>query len=111
MVIMRVSDLIKALDLTVLTPDFEDRSVTGCYIGDLLSWVMGKAQQGDVWITIMNNINIVAVAALTDCACILLCEGVAATPEIIAKAATEDIIILSSEKTAFELAKSISGVL
>ena len=108
---MQVSDLIKALDLTLLTPEFEDRSVTGCYIGDLLSWVMGKAQAGDVWITIMNNINIVAVASLTDCACIILCEGVTAAPEIIAKAAAEDIIILSSEKTAFELAKRISGVL
>ena len=108
---MQISDLIKSLGLTVLTPDFEDRSVTGCYIGDLLSWVMGKAQSGDVWITIMNNINIVAVAALTDCACILLCEGVAAGPEIIAKATSEDVVILSSEKTAFELAKMIGGVL
>lgn len=106
---MQVSDLIKSLDLKTLTPDFEDRSVTGCYIGDLLSWVMGKAQANDVWITIMNNINIVAVATLTDCACILLCEGVTASPEILAKAASEGVIILSSEKTAFELAKSIGG--
>ena len=108
---MQVSDLIKALDLTPLTPDFEDRSVTGCYIGDLLSWVMGKAQSGDVWITIMNNINIVAVAALTDCACIILCEGVTAAPEIINKAAAEGIIILSCKKAAYELARDISGVL
>lgn len=108
---MQVSDLIKSLDLAVLTPDFEDRSVTGCYIGDLLSWVMGRAQSGDAWITIMNNINIVAVAALTDCACIILCEGVTAAPEIISKAKNEGIIILSSEKTAFELAKAIGGVL
>lgn len=108
---MQVSDLIKTLDLAVLTPDFEDRSVTGCYIGDLLSWVMGRAQSGDIWITIMNNINIVAVAALTDCACIILCEGVTAAPEIISKAENEGIIILSSEKTAFELAKAIGGVL
>ena len=26
------------------------REVTGCYIGDLLSWVMGRAREGDVWI-------------------------------------------------------------
>ena len=108
---MQVSDLIKTLDLAVLTPDFEDRSVSGCYIGDLLSWVMGRAQTGDAWITIMNNINIVAVATLTDCACIILCEGVTAAPEIISKAENEGIIILSSEKTAFELAKKIGGVL
>ena len=108
---MNLSELIKKLDLSSLTPDFEDRSVTGCYIGDLLSWVMGKAQSGDIWITIMNNINIVAVAALTDCACVLLCEGVTASPEIIQKAAAEGVVILSSKKTAFELASVLCGEL
>ncbi len=108
---MKLSELIKKLDLSPLTPDFEDRDVTGCYIGDLLSWVMGKAQSGDVWITIMNNINIVAVAALTDCACILLCEGVTASPDIAKKAVSENAVILSREKTAYELVCEICGEL
>ena len=74
---MKLSELIRQLNLTLLTSkDYADREIGGCYIGDLLSWVMGRAQQGDVWITIMNNINIVAVASLTGCACILLCEDV-----------------------------------
>lgn len=107
---MKVSELTKKLNLTVLTkPDFEDREVTGCYIGDLLSWVMGKAQAGDAWITIMNNINIVAVASLTDAACIILCEGVSAEEGIIAKADSEGIIMLKSDETAYELAKKLSG--
>ena len=108
---MKLSDLVKRLDLTPITPDYEDKTVSGCYIGDLLSWVMGKAQSGDVWITIMNNINIVAVAALTDCAAILLCEGVSLSPEVLAKAQKENVAVFSSEKTAFELAKAISGEL
>lgn len=108
---MKLSELVKKLDLSVITPDFEDRDITGCYIGDLLSWVMSKAQSGDVWITIMNNINILAVAALTDCACILLCEGVKASPEIIKKAVAENIVIISSDKTAYELASEICGEL
>lgn len=107
---MKVSELTEKLNLTVLTKaDFEDRDVTGCYIGDLLSWVMGKAQSGDAWITIMNNINIVAVASLTDAACIILCEGVSADESIISKADSEDIIILGSEETAFSLASKLSG--
>ena len=106
---MKVSELIKELNLDLLTKcDFEDRDVTGCYIGDLLSHVMGRATMGDCWITIMNNINIVAVASLTDCACILLCEGVNVEKEIINKANSQDIIILQSDKTAYELAKLIS---
>lgn len=106
---MNLSELVKKLDLTPVTPDFEDRPVGGCYIGDLLSWVMGKAQSGDMWITIMNNINIVAVATLTDCAAILLCEGVTLSPEIKAKAEKEGVAVFSSEKTAFELAKALGG--
>ena len=105
---MNVSDFVNKLDLKVLTDTDLDRAVTGCYIGDLLSWVMGRATSGDVWITIMNNINIVAVASLTDCACILLCEGVTVDQSIINKANSQDIIILQSDKTAYELAKLIS---
>ena len=106
---MKLSYLAEKLGLKALTGgDLAEREVSGCYIGDLLSWVMGRASSGDVWITIMNNINIVAVASLTDCACILLCEGVCVDKQIIDKANSQDIIILQSEKTAYELAKLIS---
>lgn len=109
---MNLADLANKLGLKALTDcDLSEREVSGCYIGDLLSWVMGRASSGDVWVTIMNNINIVAVASLTDCACILLCEGVCADTEVINKANSQDIIILQSDKTAYELAKLISGEL
>ncbi len=107
---MKISELIKKLNLTLITkPEFADREIKGCYIGDLLSWVMGKAQQGDAWITIMNNINIVAVASLTDCACIILCEGVSADENVINKANDEEIIILKSDETAYSLALKLGG--
>ena len=106
---MKLSELIQKLNLTVLTDsNFNDRDVTGCYIGDLLSWVMGKVRSGDVWITIMSNINIVAVASLTNAACILLCEGVCADESVINKANEEGIIILQSSGAAYELACKIS---
>ncbi len=102
---MKVSELIKELDLEILTaPEYEDRELTGCYIGDLLSWVMGRAEAGNAWITIMNNINIVAVATLTDCACIILAEGVSADEDIIKKADMQGVVILKSDRTAYELA-------
>ncbi len=107
---MKLSELAEKLDLKVLTTaDYDDREVTGCYIGDLLSWVMGRVKENDVWITIMSNINIVAVASLTNAACILLCEGVTADESVIAKADSQDIIIMQSGEPAYELAKKISG--
>ena len=109
---MKVSELKEKLNLDLLTKgDFDDMDITGCYIGDLLSHVMGRATEGDCWITIMNNINIVAVASLTEAACIILAEGISADETIINKADGEGIIILKSDLTAFELAVKISELL
>ena len=84
-----------------------DKEVSGAYIGDLLSWVMGKAEPSNVWITIMSNINTVAVASLTDVSCILLADGVRADGEIIETASAKGINILTTEGTAFETALKI----
>lgn len=105
---MKVSELVKALDLTVVTDkNFADREVKGCYAGDLLSWVMGRAEQDSAWITIMSNVNIVAVAALVDMACIILAEGVAVDDEVIKKADSQGIIILATDKNCYETAIAI----
>ncbi len=107
---MKVSELIEKLDLKLLTDeDFEDREISGCYIGDLLSWVMSHAESGNVWITIMNNINITAVASLCDVACVILAEGVDLPEAIRARANSTGIIVLGSGMSAYELAGKIYG--
>ncbi len=109
---MKVSELEKLLSLEILTSkDYEDREIGGCYIGDLLSWVMGKAQQNDVWITIMSNVNIAAVASLTDVSCVILAEGVKPDAGVAEKANSQGIIIFSSDKTSYEIASSVSKAL
>lgn len=108
---MTVKELSKKLELTAVTLPDGDREVTGCYIGDLLSWVMGAAKSGDAWITIMSNINIVAVAALCDTSLVLLAEGVTVDEEVKKAAEERDVNILSSEKSAFALASAISELL
>lgn len=87
------------------------REITGGYTGDLLSWVMGRAHSGDVWITIMSNINIAAVAALTDAACILLAEGVLLDDNVRSVAQDKGINVLSSKKSAFELSAIVAECL
>ena len=80
-----------------------DKEVSGCYAGDLLSWVMSHAQYGDVWVTIMSNINVVAVASLTECACVILAEGVKADDEVVKVATEKDITIFSDSRSTYEL--------
>ncbi len=84
-----------------------EREINGVYIGDLLSWVMGRAKADDAWITIMTNINVVAVASLADTACIILAEGVTPDSTIVETAMAKGINILSSEMPAYETAKAI----
>jgi len=109
---MTISSAAESLGLTLVTnPGYEDRDITGCYIGDLLSLVMGKATDGDVWITIQTNINIVAVAALTEAACVVIPEGISVEPTTVDKANEKGIIIFGSEKDSYNLAVALSKLI
>lgn len=106
---MKVAELANKLQLECLTKEGDlTRDVTGCYIGDLLSWVMGRAVEGDAWITVMSNVNIVAVASLSNVACIILAESVNPDPATLEKAEVQGINVLRSPLPSFEIAKQIS---
>lgn len=108
---MTVAQITETLGLTVFSAPEPDREVTGGYIGDLLSWVMGRAQAGEAWITIMSNQNVAAVAALSDVACVILTEGVQPDPGLLQKAQTQGINLLGTDKGSFQTAVELSGVL
>ena len=101
---MTVNDISKLENFEPLVIEQGEREVKGGYIGDLLSWVMGRAKQDDAWITIMTNINIVAVAALTDVSCIIIAEGVKPEQEVLDTAKEKEINIISSSLPAYETA-------
>lgn len=90
----------------VAMPD-ADREISGIYIGDLLSWVMGRAKADDAWITIMSNINIVAVASLADVACIILAEGVNLDSSVVETARAKGVNIIASQLPAYETAVAL----
>ena len=108
---MKIKDLAEKLDLKVLTRADEDREITGCYSGDLLSWVMSKAKEGDAWLTVMGNVNAVAVAVLTECACIVLTENAALDEQAKVRAELEGVCFLQSSKNAYELSVEISKLI
>ena len=87
------------------------REINGAYIGDLLSWVMGRAEANDAWITIMSNINVVAVASLADVSCVILAEGVLLVDEIIKAAEEKGINVLKTELPIYETAKILSELI
>lgn len=99
---MTVNSLKEALGLTLLCGD-GDREISGVYVGDLLSRCMSRVEEGCLWITIMSNINAVAVAALTDPACIVFCEDVDIDDDVLARAQANDITVAKSPLSAYAL--------
>ena len=61
---MTVKELANTKFFKALALPQGEREINGVYIGDLLSWVMGRAEADNAWITIMSNNNILAVASL-----------------------------------------------
>ena len=80
-----------------------DREVTGGYCGDLLSDVMANAQKGSVWLTIQGHQNVVAVAVLREIAAIILANGRQPDEDTVKKAEEENIPILVSPLSSFQL--------
>lgn len=107
---MTVLELREKLSLKPLAMPDGEREIHGAYIGDLLSWVMGRAQGGNAWITIMSNVNIVAVASLADVSCIILAEGVVPDASVCAVAEQKGVNLLSTERDAYEIAKELAAL-
>ena len=95
----------------VITLPSPDKEIEGAYVGDLLSWVMGNASSNNVWITIMSNINTIAVSTLVDVSCILLAEDVGPDDDALAAAKAKGVNILSTPLSAYEAAIKISKLI
>lgn len=104
---MTVKQLAEKCSFKVLSMPDGDREIDGCYMGDLLSWVMGRANADNVWITIMTNSNITAVASLADMSCILLAEDALPDKDVINIGMEKNINIISSPLPQYETAISV----
>ena len=109
---MTVADLIKKIELKQYTEGAGlENPVTGGYSSDLLSDVMGRAKQGDIWITMQNHTNIIAIAALRDLPAIIIVNGSKPAKEMIDKANQEGITLLGTEKGAFETGALVYNII
>lgn len=101
-----VEDVAKRYKLNILTGNIGlNREVKGVYICDLLSWVISNSSENDLWVTVLTNMNVVAVAHLANVACIVIPEGIEVEETTIGKAIEEGIPILSTKMKTYELSK------
>lgn len=106
---MTVKELAEKHSFEVLALPNPVREIKGAYVGDLLSWVMGRSKADNVWITIMTNVNVLAVASLTDSSVVIFAENARPDETVIKTACEKGINLLLSTDTSFDTAVKISS--
>lgn len=81
----------------------DEKEITGVYVCDLLSMAMARVNNGELWITVHTNINIVAVAYLTNASCIVIPENIEVEAQTIDKANEKGVIIVQAPHTSYEI--------
>lgn len=106
---MTINELSRKLDLKIITGTSQGlkKAVSGVYTCDLLSYAMAKINQGDVWVTVHTNLNVIAVASLTDCECVLIPENIEIDDQTIERAKEKGVTLLSGTKSAAVLCYEI----
>ena len=108
---MTVDNFVKASGFKVIALPSPEKEIDGVYIGDLLSWVMGRAEAGNLWITIMSNINVVAVASLSEVSSVILTEGVTLEEEVLRVASEKGVNVISTTLSSYDASIRISEIL
>jgi predicted transcriptional regulator len=109
---MKVKDIITALELKVFGGSQGlDREITGGYTSDLLSDVMGYAENGKIWITLQTHKNVIAIASLKELAAVILIKGNDPDTDMLAQAKEEGIPVLGTNEEAFEITGKLFNLL
>jgi predicted transcriptional regulator len=100
---MKISDIKEKLELTDIVA-CDDTEITGAYVSDLLSDVVGNAQEGDVLVTIQVHKNLIAVAGLVGLGAVIITHGRVPEEEVCAVARENNIPVLGSQESSFTVA-------
>lgn len=104
---MKANELLQKCGLTLAVNGDPEKEITCSYCCDLLSIVMGKAPAGCAWVTVMGNMNSVAVASLAEIGAIILADGIKPDANAIKRAEENGINIYLSDKPVFDTALEI----
>jgi len=109
---MNVRDLVEKANLKILSGEKGmEAEITGGYTCDLLSDVMGHAQEGNVWITLQTHKNVMAIASLKELAAIILVKNLQPEPDTLAQSHEENIPILSTDLEEFEISGMVYNLI
>ena len=87
-----------------------EREITKPFCCDLLSIAMGRAPFGCAWVTVMGNMNTLAVASLADAACVIMAEGAVLDEEARTKAQQQGINVYCTELPVYQTAMAVTAL-
>lgn len=101
---LTINDLADCIQGTLLSGTiYKNREITTGYCCDLLSRVMAQAPAGCAWVTVLANVNVIAVAELAEIGCVILPEDIPVPESMISRAEKENIPIISSGMDSYEI--------
>lgn len=104
---MKLKTILEFPQCEVLVKGNPQRELSKVFCCDLLSIAMSKAPQDGVWVTVMGNKNTLAVASLTEIACIILAEGISLDEGTLLQAEKEGIAVLATALPVFDMALQV----
>ncbi|MFP4662280.1 MAG: DRTGG domain-containing protein [Halanaerobiales bacterium] len=107
---MKVKELVDELNLEVIAAADMEKEIDGAYVGDLLSNVMARAKEGNLWITIQGHQNVVAVALLASVSALIVVEDFEIEEEAVQRAEEKGINILRTSMTAYQLISKLASL-
>lgn len=104
---MTVQDLYDSKEFKVANEGELTKEISNPFCCDLLSIAMSKIPANSTWVTIMGNMNTIAVASLMDVSCIILAEGIELDDDSLKKAKEHEITIFYTEMPIFQAALKV----
>ena len=105
---MKVFELVEKFGLKVFSGKAGlENEISGAYVSDLLSDVMGFAHENQIWMTLQTHQNVLAIASLKDLAAVIIVKGLQPDAETLKYSEEEGIPLLGTEMETFEIAGKI----
>lgn len=103
---MLVKDLLDKCNLNLFCGNGE-KEIKSFYCCDLLSNALVRLTEGAAWLTVMNNVNVCAVAYNNNAACVVLTEGVKPDDEMLQAGKKYGITVLGSVLDTYKTAVAL----
>jgi hypothetical protein len=100
---MNVSSLVESLGLVLHNEGDGKRPASRGVVGDLLSFVMGGAPEGSVWVTLQTHVNLAAVAVLKEIPLVILASGRIPDQELVERCRKENITLATAAQSPFDV--------